>query len=209
MLARNGTRQSLRPRRAALCPQSCGLRGRGSQSVHRKAIPPTSPGSRMVKSTIETHGHVPIHGKEHGHWRRCFGFPPNMHRSAISIPPADARKSWSTLHFSVVLDRSLLLRLRRPIAALSLRPDTVPDEPSFRTDGRPDFQEIPSAQTFNELKGSVHPGIRLAKLRKSWNDGALNCLRMRGLQANRHLRFTAQLGSDRVRSSGSEFGPLR
>jgi hypothetical protein len=26
---------------------------------------------------------------------------------------------------------------------------------------------------FTELKGSVHPGISLAKLRKSWNDGAL------------------------------------
>src|ERR1017187_10575963 len=137
--------------------------GRGAHNISRK---------QDGEVHHRTHGNVAIHSEEHAIGGDVLGFRQTCAALRFQFHGQMQRKSRSTLHFSIVLDRSLPLRFRRQLLLCRFARHG-PDEPSLRTDGCPDFQEILSAQTFNELKGSVHPGIRGAKLRKAWNNGAL------------------------------------
>src|SRR5208282_1978411 len=70
------------------------------------------------------------------------------------------RKTWSTLHRGVVL-RLRLLWNGQFVACLGCHESNKP------------FSQI-SRLRISRLRGSVHPGIRHAKLLKSWNGWVLN-----------------------------------
>jgi len=88
------------------------------------------------------------------------------------------RKPRSTLHFGIVLYRSLRLRVARQLLSVA-SPDTVlrnlPSGAPFSASG---FLR----NFFKRLRGSVHPGIRSAKLPKVMERMGANCLRMNELE---------------------------
>ena len=71
------------------------------------------------------------------------------------------RKARSTLHVGIVLDRSLLLSAGPSCAVPFVWPRFLTSLPSV--------QRRLALPDFCQLMGSVHPGIRQAKLPKSWN----------------------------------------